>query len=76
MLTAAHCIEDSEYETVDLVLRVLDLKFAKPRYEVHSWITFKQWAVNTDWRMIADESDDVAIIKVTLYSAQVMSNLL
>lgn len=45
VLTAAHCLEDYKYSDLDVVFGVADLRDAKSKYNVRSWITFKQWTV-------------------------------
>lgn len=67
VLTAAHCVENYESNMTDLVFGATDLNSATIKYDVHSWITFKQWAINQDPNYSVDEPDDIALIKVTLF---------
>lgn len=69
VLTAAHCVQSYKYDQVDVVFGAADLKFAKPRYEVHSWIAFGQWARNREWGLTGLEPNDIAIVKVILLQA-------
>lgn len=66
VLTAAHSVEGFRFDMMDVVFGHADLRGAKPRYDVDSWITFEQWARMKDRSLIGDENNDLAIIKVSL----------
>lgn len=65
VLTAAHCLELFPKNKVDVIVGEKDLRTARFKYDVDSWITYNDWAKSLR-KPTEYPENDIAIIRVRI----------